>query len=115
MADSFKSQNKSLVDNNKALSEFIPDTMKAFGSVGAVAYKDGAMSRKHKELIAMAIGIAIRCDGCIAWHVQEARKAGATREEVAEVIGLAIQMGGGPSMVYGGRAFAGYDEFNDMD
>ncbi|PLX37176.1 MAG: alkylhydroperoxidase [Hyphomicrobiales bacterium] len=113
MADSYKAQNANLIANNKLLREEIPDVMKAFGALGGTAYPDGALSRKYKELLAMAIGIAIRCEGCIAWHVMEARKNGATRAEVAEAIGLAIQMGGGPSAVYGGKALAGYDEFGE--
>ena len=114
MADSFKDQNKALIENNKKLRDVIPDVMKGTGAVGAATYPDGALSRKTKEIIALAIGIAVRCDGCVAWHVQEARRNGATREEVAEAIGVAIQMGGGPSMIYGGKALAGYDEFEEL-
>ncbi len=110
MSDSCKKQNESLVANNKRLGEVAPDVMKALSALGAATYPDGALSRKYKELLALAIGIAVRCEGCIAWHVTEAKRRGATREEVAEVIALAIQMGGGPSMVYGGKAMAGYDE-----
>ncbi len=114
MADSFKSQNESLIVNNKSLREVAPGQMKGFGALGAATYPDGVLPRKYKELLAMAIGIAIRCDGCIAWHVMEVKRNGATREEVGEVIGVAIQMGGGPSAVYGGKALAGYDEFDEI-
>jgi len=113
MTESFKAQNKMLIENNRKLRDMIPDVMKSAGTLGAAAYPDGAMSRKNKEILALAIGIAVRCEGCIAWHVQEARRFGATREEVAEAIGVAIQMGGGPSLIYGGKALIAYDEFDD--
>lgn len=112
MSDSCKKQNESLIANNKLLREVVPDAMKAFGALGSATYPDGHLSRKYKEMVALAIGIAVRCEGCIAWHVMEAKRNGATREEVAELIALAIQMGGGPSAVYGGKALAGYDEFD---
>lgn len=95
------------------LREAIPDQMKGFGGLGAAAYRDDALSPKLKELIALAIGITVRCDGCVAYHAKVAFEKGATREEVAEAIGVAIQMGGGPSMVYGGQALRAYDAFAD--
>ncbi len=94
-----------------ALREAIPEQMAGFAALGAAAYKDGALSPKLKELIALAIGITVRCDGCVSYHVRSAYEKGATREEVAEAIGVAIQMGGGPSMVYGGEALRAYDAF----
>ena len=89
----------------------IPDTMAAFSDLGSATYTDGAISAKQKELIALAIGVTVRCDGCVAFHARAACRRGATRAEVAEAISVAIQMGGGPSMVYGGEALAAYDEF----
>ncbi|MCL4127376.1 UNVERIFIED_CONTAM: hypothetical protein GTU68_022583 [Idotea baltica] len=75
------------------------------------ATADGALTTKVKELIAFAIAITVRCDGCLAHHAQAVLKAGATRQEVAEMIGVAILMGGGPSSVYGAEALRAYDEF----
>lgn len=94
-----------------ALREAIPEQMSGFSALGAAAYKDGALSARHKELIALAIGITVRCDGCVAYHVRSAYQKGASREEVAEAIGVAVHMGGGPSMVYGGEALRAYDAF----
>ncbi|THH37464.1 carboxymuconolactone decarboxylase family protein [Aliishimia ponticola] len=74
------------------------------------ATAEGALSTKVKELIAFGIAISVRCDGCIAHHSQAVVKAGATRAEVAEMIGVAILMGGGPASVYGAEALRAYDE-----
>jgi len=72
---------------------------------------DGALPKRVKELVALAIAVAKRCDGCIAYHAKGAAAAGATREEVAEVLGVALLMDGGTASVYGPRALAAYDEF----
>ena len=64
-------------------------------------------------LLAVAISVAVRCDPCIAYHVDGARKHGATREEIAETLGLAIYMGAGPSAMYAAQALEAYDQFVD--
>lgn len=92
----------------------LPELMNASGSLSKEAYSDGALDAKTKELMALAIGVAIRCDGCIAFHSRGALLKGATREEVAETIGVAIQMGGGPSVVYGSEALMAYDQFAEQ-
>lgn len=93
------------------LAKRIPGTAKAFGELVGSATNDGALSKKTKELIAFGIAITVRCDGCIAAHAKAVLRAGATREEVAEMIGVAILMGGGPSTVYGAEAMHAYDQF----
>ncbi|MCB9073157.1 MAG: carboxymuconolactone decarboxylase family protein [Bdellovibrionaceae bacterium] len=75
--------------------------MSGFGQLHAAATVQGALCTKTKELIALAIAITVRCDGCITYHVHDALESGATAEEIAETIGVAILMGGGPSVVYG--------------
>lgn len=92
------------------LGRAIPKTMAGYNRVHHAAVADGALSLKVKELMALAIGITVRCDGCIAYHVNEALLAGATYEEIVETIGVAIMMGGGPSVMYGTEALAAYDE-----
>jgi len=94
-----------------ALYKAIPDTMAAFQGLMKAASKDGALPGKIKELMAVAISISIRCEGCIVFHVQNAIRHGASREEVAETIAVAVEMGGGPATVYGGKALAAFDEF----
>lgn len=93
------------------LANDIPDPATGFQDLMVAAMKDGSLSTKTKELIAFAIGITVRCDGCLAHHAQAVLKAGATREEVAEMIGVTLLMGGGPSSVYGVEAMRAYDEF----
>ena len=71
----------------------------------------GALSTKTKELIALSIAISVRCDGCIAFHVHDAIAAGADRQEIAEAIGVAVLMGGGPAVVYGAEALEALRQF----
>jgi AhpD family alkylhydroperoxidase len=89
----------------------IPETMRAFSNLHRAAASDGVLDAKTKELIALAIAVNVRCDGCIAFHVHDALKAGATREEIMEALGVAILMGGGPSMMYAVEAVQAVDQF----
>ena len=93
------------------LSQAIPDTMKGFMAMHDAAVKDGVLSAKVKELISLGIAIAVHCEGCIAAHVYDALKHGATREEIAETVGVAVLMGGGPATVYGSLALRAADQF----
>ena len=92
------------------LSEEHPEIAKGFATLHKAAGRDGTLSAKHKELQALAIAIGIRCEGCIACHVQDAIKAGATKDEIVETIGVAVLMGGGPSIVYGDKAYKAMQE-----
>ncbi|MFT4941007.1 MAG: AhpD family alkylhydroperoxidase [Paraglaciecola sp.] len=89
----------------------IPETMAGFGELHAAATSNGALDTKTKELIALSIGISVHCNGCIAFHVHDALKAGANRQEVLETIGVAILMGGSPSMVYACEALEALEQF----
>jgi len=109
MSKDWKAILQSVGKNNIALTKAAPDTVKAFGALTQAASSDGALEKKTKELMAVAISICIRCDGCIAYHTYSAIKAGASREEMSETIAMAIEMGGGPSTVYGAEALAAYD------
>jgi AhpD family alkylhydroperoxidase len=95
----------------RALRAAIPEVYDGYRRVHAAAYAAGALDRKTKELIALAIAVAKQCDGCIASHARGAVRTGATEAEVAEALGVAIAMGGGPATVYGPRAFAAFQEF----
>ena len=79
--------------------------MSAFIQLHHAAMAKGALDTKHKELIALGISIVVHCDGCIARHVSDALRAGATREEILEAIGVAVSMGGGPATVYACEAY----------
>ncbi|MBX7144223.1 MAG: carboxymuconolactone decarboxylase family protein [Oligoflexia bacterium] len=84
--------------------------MGAFVQLHHAAMAKGALDTKFKELIALGISICARCDGCIARHVSDALRAGATREEIVETIGVAVSMGGGPATVYGCEAFQALEQ-----
>ncbi|WP_310622196.1 carboxymuconolactone decarboxylase family protein [Flexibacterium corallicola] len=90
----------------------VPEIMKGFGAIAKSAISEGALDSKTKELMALAVGIAARCDGCLGYHTKAAIKYGATREEITETIGVAIYMGGGPSLMYGAEALAAFDAFS---
>jgi AhpD family alkylhydroperoxidase len=94
-----------------ALGKESPNTMAGFMQLHKAGTSDGALSAKVKELIALAIGITVRCDGCIAFHVHDAINAGASHEEIVDVIGVAIMMGGGPAVVYGSQALEALKQF----
>jgi AhpD family alkylhydroperoxidase len=87
-----------------------PELMHAFGELSRAATRDGVVSHKHKELTALALGVAGHCDACIGFHTQTLAKAGATRAEIEEILGVAVYMGGGPSLMYAANARAAFDE-----
>jgi AhpD family alkylhydroperoxidase len=89
----------------------IPETWAGFTSMHRAALGDGALPASTKEAIALALSVVERCDGCIAYHARGAAAAGATPEVVAEVLGVALLMAGGPAVVYGPRAWEAYHEF----
>ena len=95
----------------RELRALIPGVYEGFGQLHSAAFADGAVDKKTKELLALAIAISVRCDGCIASHARGAAVNGATEAEVAETIGVAIAMSGGPGTVYGPRALAAFREF----
>ncbi len=97
----------------RELGQRIPDVIAGYGALHKAAMVDGVLSVKVKELIALAISITRECDGCIAAHARGAVRQGATVEEVAEMIGVAISMNGGPGTVWGPRALAAFHEFSE--
>ena len=87
------------------------DVMQGFGALSKAALAPGALDEKTKELIAMAIGVASRCDDCLGFHARALVRLGATPEEFREMLGVAVYMGGGPSLMYAAHALQAYDEF----
>ncbi|MGO9389941.1 carboxymuconolactone decarboxylase family protein [Rhodoblastus sp.] len=87
------------------------EVMKSFSAMAQSATKTGALDAKTKELIALAIGVATRCDDCIAFHSKAAANLGATREEILETLGMAIYMGAGPSVMYASHALQAFSQF----
>ena len=92
------------------LREDIPEVMKGFSALAHAATQNGALDKKTKELIALAIGVAVRCDGCIGFHMQALLKLGASKAEIEETLGMAVYMGGGPSLMYAAHAMQAYDQ-----
>ncbi|ELA7389036.1 carboxymuconolactone decarboxylase family protein [Vibrio alginolyticus] len=86
------------------------NTLNSFMQLHQATMSEGAVSLKNKELIALGISIAVRCDGCIGAHVKAALNANATKEEIVEAINVAVLMGGGPSLTYGAQALAAAEE-----
>ena len=95
----------------RELRRAIPDTYRAYGQLHTSALAPGALSTSTKELIALAIAVTRECDGCIASHAEGAARSGASADEVAEAMGVAILMNGGPATVYGPRAYRAYQDF----
>ncbi|MFW6345170.1 MAG: carboxymuconolactone decarboxylase family protein [Halomonas sp.] len=89
----------------------IPDVARGFTQMAKGANAEGALSHKQKELMALAIGISVRCDGCIAFHAKKAAELGATREELMETLGVCMYMGGGPAFTYAAQALEAYEAF----
>ena len=77
-----------------------PDAAKGFGALFQSVMKDGAVSLREKELVALGIGVALRCDPCVLAHVQKAKQAGASREQILETAAVAVMMQGGPAYTY---------------
>jgi len=93
------------------LGRELPGAMGGFANLHKVAMAAGSLDAKTKELIALGIAVAIHCDSCLAYHVHDALKAGATRAEVLEALGVAVMMGGGPAAMYACDAFAALEQF----
>jgi AhpD family alkylhydroperoxidase len=108
----FPARRTELRQGYRDLNAAIPEQMKGFGELHRSAMADGALPSAVKELMAVAIGISMRCDGCIALHVHDALRAGATREQVHETIGVALLMGGGPASTYATDALRALDQFD---
>ncbi|GLH76278.1 alkyl hydroperoxide reductase AhpD [Bradyrhizobium sp. SSBR45G] len=105
---------KDISDNLRTLRKDIPEVMQGFSALAQAAGRDGALDKKTKELIALAIGVAVRCDGYIGFHADALVRLGATRQEVEETLGMAIYMGGGPSLMYAADAIAAFEQFQQQ-
>jgi AhpD family alkylhydroperoxidase len=114
MTTPYKALTQTISRNLAPLHHTQPGVMKGFGDMGKSAMADGALTPKTKELIALALGVAARCDGCIGFHTRALARLGATTEEVHEALGVAIYMGGGPVAMYAANAVAAFQEFTTL-
>lgn len=102
-------------DVNNALGPFRKsktDLMQGFGSMAKAAMAEGAISAKHKELIALSLGISQHCSACIGFHIKALIQLGVTRDELEEALAVCVYMGGGPSLMYSAEALMTFDELN---
>ncbi|HUX69668.1 MAG TPA: carboxymuconolactone decarboxylase family protein [Cellulomonadaceae bacterium] len=107
---SYQDRYATLMADMGALGKAFPGSMTAFSQLHKAVGTDGALDAKAKELIALGIAVTVRCEGCIVCHVQNSLTLGATREEIQEVLGVAVLMGGGRSVVYECEALDALDE-----
>jgi AhpD family alkylhydroperoxidase len=95
------------------LRKAAPDAMEGFSALSGGAMKAGVLPEVHKELIALAIGVAGHCDGCIGFHAKRLAGLGASKEQVMEALAVAVYMGGGPSLMYAADAVHAFEEFTE--
>lgn len=103
---------KRISNSMKTLRNDISNTMQGFSNLAQAATQNGALDKKTKELIALAIGVSTRCDGCIGFHTETLIRLGVTREEFEETLGMAVYMGGGPSLMYAADALLAFEQFS---
>ena len=111
MTTNYILEHQHLEERLAQLGKELPGPMSGFARLHKKAVEDGALAMKVKEMMALAIGIVVGCDGCIAYHVHDAVKAGATRPELLETIGVALLMGGGPGSIYAAHALDAIEQF----
>lgn len=111
MSKSFKGITSDISEMLVQFSKDMPDVMKGFSALSQAATKDGALDKKTKELIAIALGVAGHCDGCIGFHSKKLVELGATQEELNEALSMAVYMGGGPSLMFAAEALRAFKEF----
>lgn len=92
-----------------------PDIMKAFSDMARAAHGGEALDDRTRELVALGISVAVRCDPCIAYHAEGALKAGASRAEIAEALAMAVYMGAGPAVMYAAKALEAVDQIANRD
>nr|WP_240922206.1 carboxymuconolactone decarboxylase family protein [Oleiagrimonas sp. C23AA] len=92
-----------------------PDTMTGFSAMAKAALAPGELSAIQKELIALAIGVAGHCDGCIGFHVKTLVRLKVPRAQFTETLAVAVYMGGGPSLMYAAEAMRAFEEFGGGD
>lgn len=100
MSEKVKAFHEKFKKDMGKLQALAPDALKGFGSLFSAVMKDGALSLKHKELIALALGVSMRCEPCINLHVKKCLDCGATKEEILDAAAVAVVMQGGPSYTY---------------
>lgn len=112
MSDKFNRLTKEIGGQLMKINKEMPELMSGFHAMSKAATKDGALDKKTKELIAMALAVSSRCQACIGFHAQTLVKLETQREELMEMLGMAVYMGGGPSLMYAAEAVEAFEEFS---
>lgn len=105
-----KSEMAEMREQLRALNRALPEATKGFATMQKAIKEGGVLGVKEKEFVALGIAIATRCMPCIQFHTGALMRAGATREEMSDVCAMAINMGGGPGLMYAGKALAVWDQ-----
>lgn len=100
---------KQLVGRIGEFGSMSPDTVRGYQTLSRAGEKTAQLDAKTRELIALAVAVTTRCDGCITVHAAEAVKHGASKEEIGEALGVAVAMNAGAAMVYSARAIDAVD------
>jgi AhpD family alkylhydroperoxidase len=112
-APSYPARLRHVKKYSQTLAAAQPAVMKNFEQLHQAGAASRALDRKTKELMALAISVVVRCDDCIPWHIHDSLEAGASREEIADALGLAVLMGGGPAMIYACHAMEALDQLTE--
>ncbi len=113
MSKDYKAITKDISEYVMDLKKTVPDAMNGFYALSKAATADGALDKKTKEFIALAIAVTQRCDGCIGFHTKALKELGATKEELAEVMAMCVYMGGGPALMYAADTMRAFDQFSE--
>ena len=97
-----------------AMAKLSPETVKGYVALSQAGAQTGLFDAKTRELMALAVSVTLRCDGCISVHTAAARKAGATKEEIAEALGVAIAINAGAALVYTTRTLDAFDAAGEL-
>lgn len=112
MSEKYAQVTKDLSTQLSKMRQEMPEVMAGFSALAQAATKEGVLNKKTKELIAMALAVANHCPGCIGFHSQTLVKLQTSREELLETLGMAVYMGGGPSLMYAAEALQAFEEFS---
>lgn len=112
---SYTEQMKHIRSYTSKFSTALPDVMKSFYALNKASSAPGVLDSKTKELMALAISVAIHCDDCIAFHTHSALQAGATKEEIIETLGVTVFMGGGPALMYATHVMEAVEELQQTE
>jgi AhpD family alkylhydroperoxidase len=102
---------KQLAAGVKEIAQLSPDTVKGYVGLSSAGQKTSLLGAKTRELIALAVAVTARCDGCITVHTEGAIRQGATREEIAEALGVAVTVNAGAALVYSTRVMDAFKEY----